>query len=159
MSRLFFNWMTLFVREWDSDNNNMNDQLDQVCFSFIHPSLSLFSFFIHWTLQFVLHFIQLFKVNIYIYVLTNDALTQKVIVLLCSIHLTFDTYAWFELSHEWMVPAWIHMRIIINETKREEIFANRKNNYHSISRSPSLSFYHIIDNTLKWNVGDNSMSY
>ncbi len=99
------------------------------------------------------------SIYIYIYVLTNDALTQKVIVLLCSIHLTFDAYAWFELSHEWMVPAWIHMRIIINETKREEIFANRKNNYHSISWSPSLSFHHIIDNTLKWNVGDNSMSY
>lgn len=60
LSRLFFNSMTF---DWLVNEIQLKNKFVS---SFIHSSLSLF--FIHWTLQFVLHFIKLFKVNVYIHI-------------------------------------------------------------------------------------------
>jgi hypothetical protein len=122
---IFFMPMTLFRCEWASDNNNMNNQLHQICFSFIHSllslsasSLSLSSTPICISLHTV---IQSQYIFIYIYVLTNDALTQKVIFLLCPIHLTFATDVWFVHFRCTSTYSNIHMRIIVNEKKKENL--------------------------------------
>lgn len=96
------------------------------------PSVSLTSFSIRrCPLQFVFYFIQWFKVNIqyvyvYIHLLTNDSLTQKVRVLLCPIRLTFITDVCFVHSKCCSTCSNTHMRIVINEKRNEDEKENFK---------------------------------
>ncbi len=122
----FFISMTLFRCEWASHNNNMYNQLHQNLF-FVHsfafvspPSRSTASTPICTSLHTVIQsqYIYLF---IYVYVLTNDALTQKVIFLLCPIHLTFITNVWFVRTS---TCSTIHMRIIVNKEKKRRKISN-----------------------------------
>ena len=99
-SRLFFNWIILFIDEYEWDHNNLNEQFHQVCFLFIHSSLSLSSFFLHHPLQFVFHFIWWLKVNMYMSIDKRRTDPKDYIPAVCPIHLTFDTDAWFVISYE-----------------------------------------------------------
>jgi hypothetical protein len=165
ISRLFFFISaTLFRCEWASDNNNMNNQLHQICFSLIHSLLFLslllsFSFYIvHSNLYFTSYSD---SKSIHIYILTNDALTQKVIFLLCPIHLTLVADVWFVHFQCSSTCSNIHMRIIVNEKKKfkmrhtlfkfyqdiERVIVARSCN--KISRSPLLSLsFHCLFRTL-----------
>lgn len=168
--------MTLFRYECVSDNDNMHIQLHQIYFfhSFVR-SLACFCLFHirQCPLQFVVHFIQWFKVNTYthIYLLTNDALTQKVIFLLCVLF-SFDLRKWCLIqtySMYYVVPVRINtqMRIIVLTNSEGEIFKwdTRHSNsikeqcerervivarsYNQISRSLLLSLpFHCLFRTL-----------
>lgn len=91
-------------------------------------SLSLF--FIHWTLQFVLHFIKLFKVNMYIHTHTHAYAYWQTTrwperLQSCCVLFTWPSIQ-LSFSLESLVPAWIHMKIITNETYRAQWFFGLK---------------------------------
>jgi len=62
-------WPCLYICEWDSDNNNMNDQLDEVCFIRLCLLFFLSLSIVHSNLYFTLYS---YSKSIHIYILTND---------------------------------------------------------------------------------------
>jgi len=90
--------------------------------SYIHFCLSLLLFLsiVHSNLYFT-SYSDSKSIYMYIYGLTNGALTQKVVFLLCPIHLTFVTSVWFVHSHCSSTCLNTHMRIIDNEKKTENL--------------------------------------
>lgn len=170
---IFFISLNLFVYPSASDNNSMNDQLHQIYFSFIQTMplclCSLFFIFFHSPLQFVVHFIQWFKVNTYIHI-DKRTTDPKVVLPLCSIHLTFETVV--------LVPVRIQsimnmlVRCCFEEKRGEEEEKNvnqfERNQTHAIQNSAPIVEMRIriivlrstnkISRSPTWNLVDNSMS-